>query len=245
MAIHPFLAMTAAEIREFSLFPKKFAWMACHFSPYGSGLSNLPRDVPPGSLLIVDDITPPHGHDPEIIATQLRRCVETTGCCGILFDFQRPNHDETAAFVRSLVHTLPCPAAVSEYYAADMECPVFLPPVPPSVALQDHIASWKSRDIWLDFSLTGETITVTEQGSSVSPLPFPNWEAEGFSEETLHCHYQIQEEDHALRFTFWRTPMDLIDLLEEAEKLGISAAVGLYQELYHCNFLYPDSVQNL
>ena len=47
MAIRPFLAMTAAEIRGTETLPPKTAWMACHFSPYSTGLSNLPKDLPP------------------------------------------------------------------------------------------------------------------------------------------------------------------------------------------------------
>ena len=71
MAIAPFLAMTGAEMRNNSFLPEKIAWMACHFSPYGLGLSNLPRSLPPGSLLMVDDITPIGKHDPSIILDQL------------------------------------------------------------------------------------------------------------------------------------------------------------------------------
>ena len=47
MAITPFLAMTAAEFRKKEDLPDKIAWMACHFSPYGLGLSNLPQRLPP------------------------------------------------------------------------------------------------------------------------------------------------------------------------------------------------------
>ena len=72
MAIRPFLAMTAAEIRGTETLPPKTAWMACHFSPYSTGLSNLPKALPPGSMVILDDITPIHGHDSETIAAQLR-----------------------------------------------------------------------------------------------------------------------------------------------------------------------------
>ena len=52
MAITPFLAMTAAEIEHSTPLPPNVAWMACHFSPYGAGLSNLPKNLPAGSLLI-------------------------------------------------------------------------------------------------------------------------------------------------------------------------------------------------
>ena len=89
MAIAPFLAMTAAEICACPVLPPKIAWMACHFSPYGLGLSNLPKTLPPGSLLMVDDITPPHKHDPALIGKQLHSCVEALQCSAVLLDFQR------------------------------------------------------------------------------------------------------------------------------------------------------------
>ena len=54
MAIRPFLAMTAAEIRGTETLPPKTAWMACHFSPYSTGLSNLPKALPPGSMICYD-----------------------------------------------------------------------------------------------------------------------------------------------------------------------------------------------
>ena len=48
MAIGRYFAMTAAEIRGCSALPAGIAWMACHFSPYGTGLSNLPPELPEG-----------------------------------------------------------------------------------------------------------------------------------------------------------------------------------------------------
>lgn len=231
MAIQPFLAMTAAEIRDFSVFPAKIAWMACHFSPYGLGLSNLPRTLPPGSILMVDDITPPHRHDPELIAAQLIDCIETRSCCGVLLDFQRPGSEETKHIIHTLVNTLPCPVAVSELYAEDLCCPVFPAPVPLSVSLQDHLSPWKGREVWLDLALSGEVITVTEQGASSAPLPFPDLSAEGFADKTLHCHYHTALTEDAAQFTLWRTREDLEALMDEAENLGISCCVGLYQEL--------------
>ena len=129
MAIVPFLAMTAAEMRSCSVFPEKIAWMACHFSPYGTGLSNLPKDLPSGSILMVDDVTPPHGHDPNFIAQQLSHYVEKFQCSWVLMDFQRWNCMETEAIAKYLTEALPCPAALSACYAKDLDYPVFLPPV--------------------------------------------------------------------------------------------------------------------
>lgn len=231
MATEPILAMTANEMRNLSVLPPKIAWMASHFSPYSTGLSNLPRELPPGSLLILDDITPPRGHDPNLIAEQLTFCAERFRCSGILLDLQRPNCPETAALAKHLAERLPCPAAVSEGYAGDLDCPVFLPPVPPSVIPEDHFAPWKGREIWLEISLWGEILTLTDQGCTVTPLPCPDPNREGFSEPKLHCHYTIETKENSAGFTLWRNWDDIQELLEEAETLGVTSAVGLFQEL--------------
>ena len=231
MAITPFLAMTAAEMRNISVFPPKIAWMACHFSPYGLGLSNMPKDLPSNSLLIVDDYTPPSGHDPAFIAEQLSICIEALQCPGVLLDFQRRGCEEVAAIAKHLANALPCPVAVSECYADDLQCPIFLPSIPPSVPLEAYLAPWKDRNIWLELGLEGEILTLTEQGCQTTPLPHPDPEAEGFFDQTLHCHYSIETDETSARFTLWRTKNDLEELLTEAEEMGVTYAVGLYQEL--------------
>ena len=232
MALMPFLAMTAAEMRDVSTFPPQIAWMACHFSPYGLGLTNLPKELPPGSLLIVDDVTPPCRHDPALIGDQLSVCVESFQCSGVLLDFQRAGCGETHNLARRLASTLPCPAAVSEPYAQNLDCPVLLPPVPLSVPLEAHLSPWEGREIWLELGLDGEILTLTEQGCEVATLPCPDWDAEGFADEVLHCHYTIETTEKSAGFTLWRTMNDLADLLVKAEELGIVGAVGLYQELH-------------
>jgi hypothetical protein len=231
MAIAPILAMTAGEMRSISAFPGKIAWMACHFSPYGLGLSNLPKLLPAGSVLVVDDVTPPHGHDPGYIAAQLERCIKKWNCCGILLDFQRVGCDETKAIAEHLVEALPCHTVVSEGYARNLDCPVFLPPVPPSVPLEKHLASWKGREIWLELGLDGETLTLTEAGCEVIPLPHPDLDAQGFVDEELCCHYQIAVTEKSARFTLWRTKKDISKLVDEAIAFGITTTIGLYQEL--------------
>ena len=47
MAIRQYLAMTAAEMTQAGSLPRHSAWMACHFSPYSTGLTNLPDRLPP------------------------------------------------------------------------------------------------------------------------------------------------------------------------------------------------------
>lgn len=232
MAIAPFLAMTAAEIYAASALPPKIAWMACHFSPYGLGLSNLPRELPPGSLLMVDDMTPPHGHDPHLIAQQLSERVEALQCRGVLLDFQRPDCEETQSIAEHLSAALPCPVIVSEAYGRSLCCPVFLPPLAPSMPLEDYILPWKDRKVWLEFSMEAETITLTEKGAETALLPCPDLQAVGFQEERLQCHYSIRTDEKSARFTLWRTQDDWEQLLEEAAKSGIVGTVGLYQEFH-------------
>ena len=231
MAIHPFLAMTAAEIRGNSPLPRNVAWMACHFSPYGLGLSNLPKALPEGAILILDDITPPRGHDPNIVSQQLSECAKLLKCSGVLLDFQRGGSAETAALAKHLSGDLPCPVAVSDVYAGELTCPVFLPPVPPARPLPEHIAPWKGREIWLEVGLDGETITLTEEGAVVTPLPHFASPEGGHPDGKLHIHYEIAMSGEQAVFTLWRTKEDLEALLSEAESAGIQTALGLHQEL--------------
>ena len=72
MALTLYLAMTAAELQNCRQIPEHIAWMACHFSPYSSGISNVPVQLPAGSVLILNDRIPPQGHDPELVARQLQ-----------------------------------------------------------------------------------------------------------------------------------------------------------------------------
>lgn len=232
MAIRPFLAMTAAEIRGTETLPPKTAWMACHFSPYSTGLSNLPKALPPGSMVILDDITPIHGHDSEVIAAQLRHRLEGLECSGVLLDFQRPGYEEAGLLAEQLAEALPCPVVVSALYGQALNCPVFLPPVPPDASLSDYLAPWHGREIWLEMALDGEIITLTPAGATTSPLLPAAQPSGGHWDGKLHCHYQIHTDADSARFTLFRTPEDLDALLTEGEALGVTCAVGLYQELH-------------
>lgn len=234
MVLQPFLAMTAAEIREKTVLPPKIAWMACHFSPYGTGLSNLPQTLPPCSILMVDDITPIHGHDPQRILDQLGSCVERLSCSGVLLDFQRPEVEETAVLVEVLTQALPCPVAVSHWYSNTGSFPVVLPPVPPSETPESYFAPWQGREIWLELALDAVEITVTEEGTVFHPLPSAPAEEPEFFEETLLCRYHCDVRSDTVRFTLRRAPEDLEQLLAEAENFGITQAMGLYQELCRC-----------
>ena len=84
MAIPQYLAMTAAEMAGTAPLPRYMAWMACHFSPYSTGLTNLPAKLHQGSLLILNDRTPIHCHDPERVCRELNSTLHRLGCVGLL-----------------------------------------------------------------------------------------------------------------------------------------------------------------
>lgn len=229
MATDMFLAMTGAEIAGSSCLPSKIGWMACHFSPYATGLSNRPKQLPTDSLLILNDMTPPHGHDSQVITAQLWECIEQFRCRGVLLDFQRPDCAETEKLATHLVNTLPCPVAVSEAYGKDLDCPIFLSPLPHHISLEEHISPWNNREIWLDLAMDAEEILLTETGAAITPLHHIS-EINGHRDASLHCHYRTELSEDTARFTLWRTQEDIDTLLEEAESLNIAMTVGLYQE---------------
>lgn len=230
MGIHRYLAMTAAEIRSFPHTGQEIAWMSCLFSPYGTGLSNLPEALPEGSLLILSDLTPFFCHDPRRILDQLQERLEALSCSGLLLDLQRPGNPEAAGLCELLLERLPCPVAVSEPYAAGLSCPVLLPPAPLSQSLGEYLRPWQEREIWLELAQNGEVITLTENGAEAVPVPFPAPQPEEFADNVLHCHYRTELLEGAVRFTLRRTREDLDALMEEAESLGVTTGIGLFQE---------------
>lgn len=229
MAIRPFLAVTEAEMGGISDLTEKIAWMACHFSPGGRGLSNFPQDLPSGSLLILDDSSPISGHDIGAICGQLSRAVSEFHCKAVLLDFQRPKTAEAAALAARLSEELP--VILPPAYAEGQTCPVFLPPAPLDMSLAEYLSPWKNRELWLELALDGEIITLTEKGADTTPLPYAAPLLPCHQEAKLHCHYHIRKTEAAVQFTLWRTPEDVDTLVAEAEELGVAGCVGLWQEL--------------
>ena len=228
MALPLYLAQTAAEMAG-NPHSGNPAWMACHFSSGGKGLSNLPEMLPAGAMLILDDSTPLDGHDPALIAAQLSEVITGQRCESLLLDFQRPLIPGQQELAKLLIASLPCPVGVSEAYARALACPVFLSPVPPDQRLSDHLTPWQGREIWLEAALDGLMLTLTESGCSPEALyDFPE---DGLAEDMLHCHYTVGTTAESAIFRLWRTRADLENLLKEAEARNITKAIGLWQEL--------------
>jgi hypothetical protein len=200
--------------------------MACHFSPYGTGLVNLPPDLPQGSMVLLNDRIPMAGHDPRTIRDQLYTLHPEY----LLLDFQSVPTPETRGLVRLLVESLSCPTAIPAAYDKGFSCPLFLPLPPPDTSLADHLVHWHDREIWLEISLDAMRYTVTERGAasaSLSDIP-----DHGHRDDALCCHYRIEAFEDRAVFQLWRTRQDLDELLETATAFGVTKAVGLWQEFH-------------
>jgi hypothetical protein len=230
MVLPLFLAMNASELTAFPP-PENCAWMACHFSSCGEGISNIPRTLPPGSMLILNDRVPCQGHSADLVAAQIREAASHLQCESILLDFQRPDNPETESVVQAILDTAPCTVCVSERYGRNLPCPILLGPPPLHMPMKDYLAPWKNHEIWLEAALCQSHITVTEKGTEFSPC-YPGDNLDGvFFEEALCCHYHTQFAEGHILFTLFDTPESLAKKLELAHSLGISRAVGLWQEL--------------
>lgn len=199
--------------------------MACHFSPYGTGLTNLPPALPEGSMLIVNDRIPMRSHDPEQVCRQLQ---EHSPAC-VLLDLQRPPEQSSLDIVRCLSQKLSCPVGISPLYGKASDRPIFLPPVPADTPMEAHLKPWQGREIWLEMSYSPSGYTITcENALPVSLSKIPDT---GKQDASLCCHYRIELEQTQVQFFLWRTPEDLEELSKRAQAYGVTKAVGLWQEL--------------
>ncbi len=222
-----YLAMTGAEFTANSPAYAPIAWMACHFSSYGTGLSNLPADLPQESMLILNDRIPLSAHDPEQVARQLAEKALALGCSRILLDFQRPGEALTFRIAEAVIGAASCPVGVSALYAEALPCPVFLPPVPLLTEPETFFSPWSGREVWLEAALDAAELTVTASGSTLVPcqvlaLPLPH------RDESLFCHYCTEVSEDKVTFHLQRTWEDLQALLSHPK---VSCCVGLWQEL--------------
>lgn len=230
MEIPLFLAMTAAEFRSAERLPAHIAWMACHFSAYGVGLSNVPGMLPRGSMLMLNDRTPICGHDPVLVAQTLCEAAQVLESDSILLDFQRSGQGELTEVVRAVLDRVECPVGVSALYAEGFDCPVLVPPIPLHMPPEKNLSVWKGRELWLELSTEGTEIVVTEEGSQYAPLSGLVPDEHTHKETELLCHYKITAEDERILFHLYRTLEDQAALVQAAETWGMTRALGLWQE---------------
>ena len=209
--------------------PRRFAYMALHFSAYGNGLSNMPGSLPKGSIILLDDSLEPKGHDPDRVAEQLAELAERLSPFSVLLDFQRSVTEELKIMAERIVKALTCPVGVTEGYAKDLGCPAFLPPPAANKSLEDYIAPWKEQGVFLEIAPEGLEITVTETGSHSAQIPLvPGLPLE---DKRLLCHYNVEIHSEKAVVTICRYREDLAALALKAEKLGVLGCICLYSEL--------------
>ena len=231
MAIRRFLGVTEAEMEANWDPSEPVAWMGCHFSPESGLFCGFPQILPPGSVLTLQDSTPILGCHTGTVCVQLSRAVSQLSCSALLLDFQRPPTSESADLAAALTDALPCPVILPPSLAQGLDAPVFLPPLPPDQPLGEYLAPWAGREVWLELAADGLELTLTSRGAARKPLPFAPTLPASHRDGKLHCHYCIQPGREEVRFTLWRTREDMLSLAEEAETLGVTACVGLWQEL--------------
>ena len=229
MGLPLYLAVTPGEIQEIPVFPEHFAWMGCEFSPFSTGISNIPNTLPPDSMVILTDRLPCTGHSPGVVADQLEEAVQCLHCSRVLLDFQRPPDPESRAMVRTILDTLPCPVGVPPAYEADG--PVLLPPCPLNQPLEEFLHPWNKREIWMEAGLCQQIYTVSSAGSAhssqIPPLPLDG----GQYDPDLCCQYHTRIFPDRIEFILSDTLNTLPLKLEKAGKLGVALAVGMAREL--------------
>ena len=225
------LAMTPLEIKNTPSPPTGIAWMACHFSPHTEGITNIPETLPSGAMLILTDRESCAGHSADLVAQQLSEAVARLDCESVLLDFQRAWNAETDVMAKTVVRALPCPVAVTENYASNTSCPLLLSPCPLHIPLEAYLGPWSDREIWLEAALCQERIAVDRSGAVFSPV-YPSQPLEGgFYDQKLRCRYVTEIHEDRLIFTLFDTCETLAEKLDIAHSLGVTRAVGLYQEI--------------
>lgn len=222
-------ALTGAEFFALGQVNRPVAWMSCHFSGWDAGLTGLPERLPEGSVLILDDSFPMGDHDPVLICRQLKNWGVGKKIEGIVLDLQRPNVTKSRTLAEKAAE-LPWPVAISELYARHSKGPVFLSSVPPHRTLQQHLAPWKEREIWLEIAVETEIATVTKDGCTFQSTPLTESCDGFFPENSRHMCYQVQTYEGQATITMVRNQTHIPGLLQEAEYLGVKKAIGLYQQ---------------
>jgi hypothetical protein len=212
MKICRHMAMTRWEM-ENSAVPEGFSPA---FLPWEEDLADLPK----GTLLVLHDQLPLEDPAPILEA------VKKSEHCGILLDFQKPGQE---TLIKYLLKKLPPTTALSELYAKETDNPVFLPPCPPDRPLEAHIAPWKGREIWLDTAPEVLLLTLKPTGCAAENLLSPP-NSPHFTHETLCCRYKTEIHPTEIRFTLWRDKQMLEAHMEQAQTLGVTKTIGLFQE---------------
>lgn len=224
-----YLAVTAAEFPAAKQTQRPLAWMGCTLSPSTDGITGVPDTLPADSVLVLTDQMPPQGHDHTKVAAALVAAAKRLSCKCILLDFQRPKTEAGCRIVDAVLKMADRPVSVSDGYCENRDCAVFLRPPPLWTKLEDHLSPWGNREIWLEAAQETAMVTVTASGSLYAPCPaidhYP------FRDEELQIAYYHKIQQDQLQVYLYRGKEELRRLLEKAQHLGVSMAIGLFQHL--------------
>ena len=227
MVLPLYLAMMDKEMQDSPLLPPHIARMGCTFDPDGPGLLNLPEVFPQHGMLIVDDRHPIGGHDPVLVTDTLAEAADRLGIDCILLDFERPATASSQAMADSLAKALPCPVGMPPDYGASLDTPLFLPPCPLHVPMENYLTPWQDREIWMEARMLQQTITVTSTGT-VYGIPFPADNlAGGYFDDVLCCQCITEITDNQVVFTLYDTPETLHKKWNHPR---MTHAIGLFQD---------------
>ena len=189
-----------------------------HLGVYGPA-----AQIRPGAMLILDDRVP-GSLDPAHIASMVQ--PES-----VLLDFEREPDADSVRIAEELSRALSCPVAAPPGFLKDPAHPVFLPPCPLHVPLAEYLHPWQNRNVWLDVTAQQQVITVTPDGTRYStPAPADRQDG-GWFDEVLLCRCTMETSKGEVCFTLFDTLETLKKKLEQAAALGVTRAVGLFQEL--------------
>ena len=226
-----FLAQTGTEIHAALPTGAKKAWLGCRFSLSGDGLSNFPSTLPNGSMVILTDETAISGHNAQRVTAELQQLVNQFSCSRVLLDFQRSMTGEAWNIAQAITRGLSCPVGVSEGFAKDLDCPVFLSPPPVNKSLSLYRAAWPGRELWLEAMPQQVAFHINKDGCRIK---FDSPDREFIHKDpTLFCRYQIDLQEDLAVFTLARTWDDWFSWAHAEEGL---CWIGLYQE-----FAQPDA----
>lgn len=233
MSIPLFLAMTSSEFSTCTQPPHSIAWLALHFSMSGPGLSNRPRRLPPGSLLILDDRSPWADHSIEVVCKELVALLLDCQAYGLLLDFERPPTEATLLLVQALCQCcseLNVPLAAPSAYLKRCNAIHFISPIP----FQQMPDKSDSVTFWLDASPAALEVLITE-GNAVSREIFvPSSEVIAaehcFYSEILRCHYFSKAVPGGICLTLFRTAKSIRQMLSCEQAAPFQLAVGLWKE---------------
>lgn len=234
MSIPLFLAITAQEFPNLLSQPQKTAWMSVHFSSSGPGLSNLPHEIPQGSLIILDDQTPWSGHSIETVCREMVALLLMTRAYGLLLDFERPVEPEVVLLSRALCQCcreVGCVMGAPESYAVNPDTAIFISPLPCQVPLER--LRIPGRKLWLDASPTAYQLHISAHsatGRSAEPGYISAGEPAAFTDQALCCQYRSWLSGDGIDVLLYHTTQTIEEMLEKSNADFIQLAVGLHRE---------------